>query len=50
MYQLNPSDFEAVYKDVVVYNMKTWQQIVEEVFGSQTSQKDTEDNKDKDKP
>ena len=33
LFQLNPLDFESVYRDVVVEDRKTWQSILSFVFG-----------------
>lgn len=38
MYQLNPVDFKSIYEDAVIYGHKTWNKIIEYVFGSQSTQ------------
>lgn len=34
LYQLNPIDFENVYKDAIVHDMKTWSTLLKFVFGA----------------
>lgn len=33
VYQLNPIDFENIYKDVVIHDMAKWRSILQFVFG-----------------
>ncbi len=46
LFQLNPIDFENVYKDVIIHDYKTWQAMLKFVFGDTYKVRQNEERKE----